>query len=394
MGNRFFVALPRLFGYVPRMSAAPSFREMNLRIFRGESVPHPLFQPRAEPWYHWHTIFGKLPRALAERGLQGFYDDLHLSMRYMQYYTGLEGPVVELRTDRVQVEERESGRRKARVYRTPAGDLLEEWELTVDQTWRKVVFPVRDLEDLKKLRRLFGETSYGFSVENFDRGDRFVAHRGVPQFWVPKSPYQALAQQWMKLPDLIYALADYPAEVEATMAAIDASYDRLYEEIIRSGRTQIVNFGENVHEQLLSPTYFERYLVPFYEKRSGQLRSAGIHTHVHIDGYFHALLPYLRTLPFDGYEALTPRPQGDLELEEIAEHISGRVLLDGIPAVMFLPSFPREQLMATVERIVELFHPRLILGVSDEVPEGTDMEAIERVRLISDWCRSRGSGRQ
>jgi hypothetical protein len=361
---------------------------MNLRVFEGRSIEHPLFQPRAEPWYHWHSIFGKLPQELAERGLQGFYDDLGLSMRYMQYYTGIEGPVVENHSARLRVEEKESGGRRTRVYHTPAGDLLEEWKLTVDQTWRKVVFPVRDVEDLRKLRWVFGEISYGFSVENYDRGDRFVGPRGVPQFWVPKSPYQALAQQWMKLPDLIYALADFPAEVVATMNAIDASYDRLYEEIVGSRRARIVNFGENIHEQLLSPKYFEEYLVPFYEKRSGQLRNTGIYTHIHIDGFFRTLLPYLRTLPFDGYEALTPHPQGDLELQEIAEHISGRVLLDGIPAVMFLPSFPREDLMATVERIVQLFHPRLILGVSDEVPEGAGMQAIERVRLVSDWCRS------
>ena len=43
--------------------------------------------------------------------------------------------------------------------------------------------------------------------------------------------------------------------------------------------------------------------------------------------------------------------------------------------------------METTEKIVQMFAPRLILGVSDEVPEGTGPESIERLRLIADWCR-------
>lgn len=214
-----------------------------------------------------------------------------------------------------------------------------------------------------------------------------MGERGEPRFWGPKSPYQALAQVWMRLEDLIYALADCPDEVEATMKAIDDSCDRLCEEIINSGAVKIVNFGENIHDQLLSPKYFERYLVPFYEKRSNQFRRHGIFTHIHIDGYFKTLLPYLKHLPFDGYEVLTPKPQGDVELEEIKEHIGDKVLIDSIPAIMFIPPFTRDDLMEMVERIVKLFHPRLILGASDEVPQGGDEEAIERVRMVSEWCR-------
>ncbi|MCZ7544025.1 MAG: hypothetical protein M5R40_11060 [Anaerolineae bacterium] len=64
-----------------------------------------------------------------------------------------------------------------------------------------------------------------------------------------------------------------------------------------------------------------------------------------------------------------------------------KVLLDGIPAVLFLPTYTREELMATTEKVVKLFHPRLVLGVSDEVPEGADEEAITRLKMVADWCR-------
>lgn len=366
-----------------------TFREMNLNIFAGRPVPHVLFQPRFEPWYDWQKRAGLLPKKYQELGLLGTYDDLGCSMRYIHYYTPIPDPVRRefLPPARVRVEG--NGYEHIIIYETPLGELVEREKFTVDETWRTVGFPVKNRDDLRKLRWLYQHTRYWFSVEHFQQGSQYIGERGEPQFWVPKSPYQALAQIWMTLEDLIYALADCPTEVEDTFRAIDEAYDPLYEQLTAaSGIVHIVNFGENIHDQLLSPRYFERYLIPFWEKRVGQLRKAGIFSHAHIDGYIRSILRYFPDLPFDGLEALTPTPQGDVEIEEIKAHIGDKVLLDGIPAVLFLPEYSREALMETVERIVKLFHPRLVLGVSDEVPQGAPAEeAIERIRMVADYCR-------
>ncbi|HRZ84426.1 MAG TPA: hypothetical protein P5069_18385, partial [Candidatus Hydrogenedentes bacterium] len=101
---------------------------------------------------------------------------------------------------------------------------------------------------------------------------------------------------------------------------------------------------------------------------------------------FHSLLPFFARLPFDGIEALTPVPQGDATLEEIREHLGDKVLLDGIPAVFFLPEFPMERLQECVERLVALFAPRLVLGISDELPMGAGPEAVERLLWVRDYC--------
>jgi len=366
-------------------------REINLRVFQGRDYPGVFWQPRVEPWYAWHKQVGTLPAQFAGMSLLEFYDDLDISMRYMQYYTGLPGPVVKRYTEPVEVHHEEDGDRAVTITRTPHGDLTERLHLTVDKTWRTVEFPVKTTQDLRALKWLFERTAYEFVAENFERGSRFVGDRGEPQFWLPKSPYQALCQQQMKLQDFIYALVDAPELVEEVMEAIDRSYDPLYEQMIAYGGVKIVNFGENIHDSLLSPAYFERYLIPWYEKRCEQLRTAGIYSHIHIDGYFKSLLPYLADLPFDGLEALTPTPQGDVTLEEIRDHIGDKVLLDGIPAIFFLPHYPEERLQECVERIVELFHPRLVLGISDEIPEGADESGIERLRWVGRYCRRWGS---
>ena len=365
-----------------------NFREMNLRVFQRRPVPHVFFQPRFEPWYDWHKTFNSLPERLLGLSLLDVYDQVGASMRTVHYYTGMPDPVVRTFAPEARVLEQFDGMQGTVIYETPYGELVEQLKRTQDETWRTVGFPVRKAEDFKKLRWLFEHMTISFSSDNFAQGSAYVGERGEPQFWVPKSPYQALAQQWMRLEDLIYALVDCPGEVEETMRVIDDAYDGLYEQLAQS-EVKILNFGENLHEALMGPKYFERYFFPFYEKRCAQLRRAGIFTHVHLDGYFHSLLKYLRHLPFDGLEALTPVPQGDVTLEEIKEHIGDKILLDGIPAVLFLDLYTREELMATVEKIVELFHPNLVLGVSDEVPEGAGEEAITRLKMVADWCKRR-----
>ncbi|MCL4407313.1 MAG: uroporphyrinogen decarboxylase family protein, partial [Thermotogae bacterium] len=169
----------------------------------------------------------------------------------------------------------------------------------------------------------------------------------------------------------------------------DDSYDSLFEELIKhKDKVKIVNFGENIDVEMLSPTYFERYLIPYYEKRSNQLRKAGIYTHIHIDGHFKPILKYLKDLPFDGLEALTPLPQGDCSLEEMKEALGDKILLDGIPALVFLPSYSEEYFQETVEKVINLFYPKLVLGISDEIPEGAPEESVERVRWVSNYCKS------
>lgn len=382
------------------------FREMNLRVFQGKPVPQFFFQPRFEPWYDWHKIFHCMPPRFEGKSLRDVYDEMQVSMRTVHYYTGMPDPIVHRYDPEARIQERYDGERRTIRYETPYGVLVEGLKWTQDQTWRTVEFPVRQRTDFAALRWLFQHMHEEFSAENFAQGDAYVGERGVPQFWVPKSPYQALAQQWMRLEDLIFALVDCREEVEETLRVIDAAYNPLYEQLVANGpgeagamspasatpgRLRILNFGENLHEALMGPRYFERYFFPFYEKRCAQLRQAGIFTHVHMDGYFHSLLKYLRHLPFDGLEALTPVPQGDVTLEEMREHIGDKVLLDGIPAVLFLPTFSREELMETVEKVVRYFSPRLVLGISDELPEGADEEGITRLQMVSEWCRSRAS---
>jgi len=68
-------------------------------------------------------------------------------------------------------------------------------------------------------------------------------------------------------------------------------------------------------------------------------------------------------------------------LEELREGLEGMILVDGIPATHFLPSTSRKDLEKFVYKILDLFAPHIILGISDMLPPDGD---IEKVRMIGD----------
>ncbi len=98
--------------------------------------------------------------------------------------------------------------------------------------------------------------------------------------------------------------------------------------------------------------------------------------------FFKGFTSILEGLPFDGLEALTAKPQGDVTLEEIQESIKNKILLDGIPALIFLPQYSFKYVKKYTQKVLEMFSPNLILGVSDELPPNADFRKVEMVANI------------
>lgn len=121
-------------------------------------------------------------------------------------------------------------------------------------------------------------------------------------------------------------------------------------------------------------------MLPAYQHRCKRLHKAGKFVHAHWDGDTKPLLPFARTTGLDGIEAITPKPQGDVTLEEIKAGLGDDIfLLDGIPAVFFDATYPVSILEDCARRLIELFAPKLVLGISDEISSHGD---IERIRIV------------
>jgi hypothetical protein len=351
----------------------PGFRDMILATFRGKDPGGIVWQPRLEYWYAVNAKRGTLPRPLRKASLLDVYDDCHASVRYFGC-----GLAMRYRNATV-ADEWPDERTLRRTWRTPVGTLTEvvrndEWGLSSAHAEYKLKGP----DDFRVLEYLLQDELWSWDQEAYDRELDGVGERGVPQFYFRRSPLQGLFVEHMGFEATVYALRDYSDVVHSYLEVAAAADDALYEVLCRCP-VPILNLGENIDAHMDPPPIWRRHLLPTYRKRTAQLHAAGKFVHIHVDGAMKPLLSELAEGPWDGIEAATPLPQGDVTLEEIQAAVGDRVLLDGVPAVYFFPYYPVEELVKCVERIVELFRPRLVLGISDELPPDGE---IERVRLV------------
>jgi hypothetical protein len=179
-------------------------------------------------------------------------------------------------------------------------------------------------------------------------------------------------------------MMDHPEVIAEYVEHATAADDAMYE-VLKACPVDILNFGENIDAFMDPPPIWNEHLLPYYRMRNDELHAAGKYTFIHIDGAMKPLLPYLRDCDWDAIEAATPVPQGDVTLDEIKQGFGDDIILvDGIPALYFLPSFKEKDLIDCTKRVGDLFHPKLVLGISDEPPPDSD---IERVRMVGEWVK-------
>jgi len=345
-----------------------------MKVFRREEPGGVVWQPRIEFWFWVNQRRETLPPQFKNATLEDVYDDLNASIRYFT------NPI-RVRYSRVKhsaywMDENHL----VQIWETPIGSLREVLRFThYKLSYYPEEYRVKEIDDLRILGFILQDGEYYFDGEALQQDLARVGDRGTPQCFFSRSPLQELIVTYMGFENTIFALNDYPQEMEHYLGIAEESLERMLDVVIASP-LPILNLGENIDANLDPPAIFTKYHIPYYQKWNEKFHEAGKFTHIHMDGSLKPLLPYLKETHCDGIEAATPIPQGDVRLEELKEAMDDLVLLDGIPALLFLPHYPEEDLLRTSEKVMELFYPRLILGVSDEPPPDTPYE---RLKLVS-----------
>jgi len=364
--------------------ANQDFCKKIMATFKKEKVDKIVWQPRIEHWYLVNKVRGTLPEKYKDKDLMEIYDDLGASVRY---YFGPSGDETLPETyikhsykNGVNVREIEKNNNIYIIYDTPLGQLkgkrtLGEW----GTSWHYTEFPVKNISDLKIMEYVLKNTVVRFDHDFYEEAKNKIGKRGIIQFYFDRSPFQNCMLFYMGVENTFYALHDYPKRMKEFLRIAEDSQDQMYE-ILEKCPAPVLNFGENIDSHIDPPSVFREYLIPYYRKRVEQLHRAGKFCHIHMDGSLKPLLPFINEAGFDGIEAATPLPQGDVTLEELKEAMGDTILLDGIPAILFLPDYSYEELEEFTNKILRLFSPNLILGISDEPPPPSD---IEKVRFVS-----------
>jgi hypothetical protein len=363
----------------PTDHANIDLHQLNLDVAFGRAGGKTIWQPRIGAWLAYKQLRG-LPVPDWCEGLETdeILRAMGVSARLYQFNScfichepdGLETHREVLNDQDVKI-----------TVSTPKGDMVCVVHSSEDNwTQRQREWLISSEEDMKIAIWREENRTWSFDQELYDKLLAEWGDLGAPTMFMPRTNVQGLYIDWMGVEGGIMAMADYPDTCEAFFRAMDDCHDRLCD-VLNDSPIQIINYGDNVHADTLSPRYFEKYVLPAYQRRSEKLHSAGKFVHAHWDGNCKALLPYVKETGLDGIEAITPLPQGDVTLEEAAKALDGMFMIDGLPAVYFDETFTEQELIDCTKKMLDLFCPNLILGISDEISTFGD---IERIRLVTE----------
>lgn len=361
-------------------------KELNLAIFEGtaESV---LWQPRLETWINHHMNYGTLPERFRGMTNLEIYDALGCSIRYAAS-AGIES--YEDSDEITRTTEQQENRTISKI-KTPVGELCtvyqDIWKDNRRVNQRIVDFPVKTVKELRVVTYLVNCRKFRANLEAFRKAAERVGHRAEPTVFLSSSGFTELIKNWCGLLDTYYLLNDHPAEVEAYLEACDRRDDRMIDAAMQLP-CRIFNLGDHATNEFTPPPILKKYLMQRWQRISDRLHEENRFVHTHWDGNSRLMLPYLRQTRLDGVEALTPEPMGDMTLEQIKDAVGDEmIVLDLLPAIDFLPYRPLDEVLDFARRVIDMFAPKLILGISDEISQVGQIEKVEAIsELVDEVC--------
>lgn len=356
------------------------FHALHRSILKGAAGGRTLWQPRINCWLDDRLYRGEpLPRGYEGLDRKGLYEALGVSDRLYQFNACFQAAYdPSIRVTRRQIDPMTS----ETVLHTPVGDVTEVTRGNTSNPGRMPIkWYVETEEDLKTFIYIEEHTAWRFDRAMYDRLLRDLGHLGLPAAYLCRVNIQQLLVTLAGVENTYYLLADCPDTVEAYFKALSVSQEGYIAAVLDSP-LEWLNYGDNIHCKILPPRLLRKYVIPEYEKRRGLLKRRDIFLYSHFDGDCRDYLPLLRDCALDGFEALTPRPQGDVTVREIADALGPDLfLVDGVAALLFSRLFPEDMLRAQVTELLERLEGRLILGISDELPSDG---LLERVTLVRD----------
>ncbi len=373
--------------------------------FRHESVEHIVWQPRFSDWYHQNHIIQlhkdmspdqaaklatkcpDLPREVYGMEQWEVYDYLDASPRYpgecwpgMGFFYDKGNPAADIKHKTVTDEH---GNWFHKIT-TPYGELTESRRAGLSYPDERIL---KKREDFKAVlyyvqsnlvEHHFNQTMYDIYRE-VNEG-RCVSVGGP---W--RSPYNKCIVELAGTKNTMLLMKRYTKEFDEfcdELARIN------FEVIMPAEMKSPVDFiscGDNVDGMNDPPYVYEKYILPYFERVAKECKKAGKFTFAHYDGHLKDLLPYLGNdrFPFNGIEAPTIKPQGDVTLEEFRKALGDRIIvLDGIPSTIFTHYFTDAQFDKLVKNVLDAFAPNIVLGVSDEYSPNGLFSRLKRVAGI------------
>ncbi len=246
---------------------------------------------------------------------------LHKELGILPYYYYEKFWAAEPRYDpSVQLIETKAGGATNRRFRTPVGELCETNVYSPRScSWGVTKHFVESQSDLDVLLHLMQHRR--LEPANLadwpERRRLWQTYGGLPIIGLPRSPLASFMVEWAGVQNASYLLLDAPQQIAEILRLMEEQEPRDRRRV-RLGAAAGPLSATTCRASARTGLY-DNYMSPGHRRRIEQLHAADVKCAVHLDGAIKGLLPKLVRAGFDAIEALTPKPAGDLDIEEIRD---------------------------------------------------------------------------
>ncbi len=358
-------------------------RERLLAVYRGET---PDRVPVLADLSYWHAAHGG--GKFIPGHTEGANTDKIASLLELHRQTGaaihvnLGSFYDETYDDSVRVQSGIDGELYRHRLETPVGAVEEvrQWSETTF-SWPIIHHMVQDVADLKVIRYVFEHVSYRARWDVFEESDRLVGDLGLPLVQVPYTGMGFLSSRYAGVERTVMLATDHPEEIEQTVNTINAAHE-VVTRLMAEGPSQVLFHSDNLSSDVQSPRWLERYSGNYYRRMAEIAHQHGKPLQTHIDGRLRGLLRATAEMGFDGADAVTPAPWGDLTPQECRDEAGPKLVLSGgIPPNSFLPAVPLKVLDEQIEAWLDLRRQSsaLIIAPGDQLPPDGELDRVTRL---------------
>ena len=357
-------------------------RKRLLTLLKGEKPDRVPWLGDLAYWYPSALENGLIDKKYAGDGLFDLHRDLGVGF-YLQGYF----PFAQKTDETIQITRTHSGNEHLTEWTTPVGS-LRQLDVYLPESYTSAIKEhcIKTLDDLKTFVYIQEHTAYTPSYAEAERRYRLAGDNGVVLCYLPKSPYMELVALQAGIESVVDMMMEDDEAFEALLAALEIRTD-CAAQIALDSPAECLMLPENITSEVVGKGPFNRFMHTYHSKWHARIRAAGKVSFVHLDGTMRGLIRELSEAGARVLEALTPAPVGDIEIEDIQAHVCDHTIIwGGIPGIYFTDLISDAQFDEFVRRVLDTMTtaPRYVLGVADQIPPGSRVERIARVRTLVD----------
>jgi uroporphyrinogen-III decarboxylase len=262
---------------------------------------------------------------------------------------------------------------------TPRGSasFITKWK-SLDLTEMLPWFPedgyfIKNSEDYEVVKFLVEDAEYTPSYNNIKEMQMILGNYGIISAFVPKSPFQSM-RMLMGAHKLAIDYYTNRKEFEELYSLIYKKELEVYK-IAAESPADVIWGPDNVTGIVTTPTFFEKYSIPFYNEVADIIHKQDKTYIVHMDGALKSLKNLIPKTRIDVIESFTPPPVGNLPLAEAKELWKDKIIWANFPEPVSIQG--QGAVRKTTQQMLKSVAPgdNFLIGFSEGFPSFMHMIA-------------------